>query len=259
MKATQIPAAEPPARSQTPAPEGELHWRAITRPASMRSSCASRRRRDRNRVELAGHRAQVFREAIRVEDLGQPPQADQAIDRRREIDPAERQFRRQVHAPIAHGAHARPSRIRRTFAAKSRSMVTITSGAQRAPARWRRSQDRRGASPATLRAQELDRLDIDRAAQTRFRARAGRVRSRRGGVARRDGAASGRAWAGPSLRSRGPGLRPVLASGQGPRACDNSGRGVEASVEQGVGDAGLGLDPIGERDVGLAGRADCRG
>src|SRR5262245_41810791 len=62
-------------------------------------------------VEITRQRADVFLEMLGVEDLRQPPQPDQAIDRGREVDPAERQFWRQMHATVAHGGDFLPERI----------------------------------------------------------------------------------------------------------------------------------------------------
>ena len=51
-----------------------------------------------HRVEITRESAQIFRKFLRIKDLRQPPQADQSVHRRREIDPAERQLGREVHA-----------------------------------------------------------------------------------------------------------------------------------------------------------------
>src|SRR5215467_7294035 len=62
-------------------------------------------------IEIACQRAEILWEQVRIENLRKPPQADQAIDRWREIDPAERQFGRQMNAPRADGRNRRPGSI----------------------------------------------------------------------------------------------------------------------------------------------------
>ena len=106
------------------------------------------------------------RETLRIENLRQPPQPDQPVHRRREIDPAERQLGRQMHAAARAPPRPAPRPDRsRTFAAKSWSMVTMTSGFHSSTCSIETLARPPRVPPATLLRQELDGLDIDRAAE----------------------------------------------------------------------------------------------
>src|SRR5262245_15206293 len=59
-------------------------------------------------IEIARKHTQVLRETSRIQDLGEPPQPDQAVDAGREIHPAKGHFRRQMHPVVAHGLDRRP-------------------------------------------------------------------------------------------------------------------------------------------------------
>ena len=144
----------------------------------------------------------------------------------------------------------------RTLAAKSWSMVMMTSGFHSSTCSIETL-----ASPPRVRAgdvlrQQLDRLDVDRAAEPGLQpARAARVVDARAPLGRdcadalRDrphhvfgGAREGLALLGPADQraERTIGLRDA----------------VEAAVEQRIGNAGLLLHAVGERDVGRADAAD---
>src|SRR5215475_554532 len=62
-------------------------------------------------IEVTCQRPEILGEQVWIENLRKPPQADQAIDRWWEIDPAERQFGRQMNAPRADGRNRRPGSI----------------------------------------------------------------------------------------------------------------------------------------------------
>ena len=103
---------------------------------------------------------------LRIEDLGEPPQPDQPVDRRREVDPAERHLRRQMHPPGAHRRDLRPHRI----AAHARGEIAVD-GDDDIGIPQQHLLDRDDREPALAlgrdiaRAEKLDGLDVDRAAE----------------------------------------------------------------------------------------------
>src|SRR5215472_2355584 len=62
-------------------------------------------------IKVARERADIFIEMIRIKNLCQPPQPDQPIDGRREIDPTEGELRRQIDVAVADRFYLRPLRI----------------------------------------------------------------------------------------------------------------------------------------------------
>src|SRR5262245_34438132 len=63
------------------------------------------------RVEGARFLAEVVGEALGIERAAEPFETDQAIDRRREVEPWEWILGHRVHAPVADGPHLAPSRV----------------------------------------------------------------------------------------------------------------------------------------------------
>src|SRR5262245_46264598 len=111
MRAT-VPRSGPGRRS-----EGRVRWsepsRNVSLPPRQHTVEIGVRRRHvvEARVELARLRADVFLEVAGIEDLRQPAQPDQAVDRGRKIDPAKRHFRRQMHAAGTYGRDVLPEWI----------------------------------------------------------------------------------------------------------------------------------------------------
>src|SRR5690606_31986592 len=62
-------------------------------------------------IELARFLPEVEWKAVAVKDVGKPCKADQTIDRRRAVDPAEGSRRREIDTAFLHRLDARPHRI----------------------------------------------------------------------------------------------------------------------------------------------------
>src|SRR5215471_977963 len=101
-----------------------------------------------------------------IENLRQPPQPDQTIDRGREVDPAERQLWRQVHAARAYRGNFLPERIVTHIGSK-----IAVDGDDDIGIPQQHLLDRDNCEPALALARDIarakifDGLDIDRAAE----------------------------------------------------------------------------------------------
>src|SRR6516162_9873222 len=208
------------------------------------------------RVKLLRARAQILGEQIRVQDFRKPPQADQPVHRRGEIDPTERQLRGEMHPVRAHGGNRRPGRIARNIRRE-----ILVDGDDHIGIPQQHLLDRDVGEPAARAAcdvlrDELDRLHIDRAAEPGLEpARPAGVVDARPSVGRdrahtlRDG----------FHRVFGV-ARKALALLAPPDQCAERAvaqrNALETAVEQCVGNARLLLHAVGERDVGRIHAAD---
>jgi len=121
------------------------------------------------RIEVTHNRPQVFRESLRIQDARKPAQADQPVDGRREVDPAEWHVGGKVDAPCLDRRQLAPQGVAR------RGRVEI--GIYRdddigIPAQY--LLDRHLHQPAPPQfggdidgTELLDALDVDRAGETR--------------------------------------------------------------------------------------------
>src|SRR5690606_22140617 len=62
-------------------------------------------------IELARFLPEVEWKTVAVEEVGEPREADQPVDRGRAVDPAEGRRRREIDVAFLYGLHARPHRI----------------------------------------------------------------------------------------------------------------------------------------------------
>src|SRR5262245_14832409 len=208
------------------------------------------------RVELARQLPQILREQVGIEDLAEPPQPDQAVHRRREVDPAERQLGGEMYAPRAHSGDRRPGRI-----PEHRRGEILVDGDDdvRIPKKHLLEGDVcKAATRATgdVLREELDRLHVDRAAEAGLEpARPARVIDARTAL-RRDGADAPRDGLDRVFGVARKRLTLLATADQVTERAIGERNAVEAAVEQRVGDAGLLLHAVGERDIGRIDAAD---
>src|SRR5262245_31831786 len=117
------PTAKASAVSPTSAPTAsryesarEFTWASFSKHARFAQECVELRSRRlavvEESMELDRLRAQVdVAEGLRVQELPGPPDAEQAILARGEVEPAEGQVRREIHAFFLHRLHRAPPRV----------------------------------------------------------------------------------------------------------------------------------------------------
>ena len=211
-------------------------------------------------VERPRHFTQILLDVLRVEQPRQPLQPDQAIERGRPVDPAVRRRRAQVHPARCDRGHALPVGVGTDGLVKVAIPGDHDVGIPHHHLLDRNLGDAAARAARVQgdvdRAGPLDDLGVDRAAEPGLETiGAAREIDPRSFLLRHVGERGVDLGQSALDVARDP-LGPLLDPENRAEQAHRSGRVFEATIDQDVRDTGLRLDPLGERDIGVAHRAE---